>query len=179
MRSRRFDGARRSSRPGRFERGHPPVPGDFDGVIASYGGYVAKFLGDGLLAYFGYPAAHEDEAENAVRAGLDLVAKVRRLLLPSGEALKVRVGVATGLVVVGNIATGSTKEVAATGETPNLAARLQELAAPNTVVVSEVTRRLLGGGFVCERLAPHKAKGFSEPVNAFVDHWREGRREPV
>jgi class 3 adenylate cyclase/predicted ATPase len=137
------------------------------GVIASYGGYVAKFLGDGLLAYFGYPAAHEDEAENAVRAGLDLVAKVGRLLLPSGEALKVRVGVATGVVVVGSMATGPASEVAATGETPNLAARLQELAAPNTVVVSEVTRRLLGGGFVCERLAPHKAKGFSEPVNAF------------
>ncbi len=138
------------------------------GVIASYGGYVAKFLGDGLLAYFGYPAAHEDEAENAVRAGLDLVAKVGRLLLPSGEALKVRVGVATGVVVVGSVATGLADEVAATGETPNLAARLQELAAPNTVVVSTVTRRLLGGGFVCERLAPHSAKGFSEPVNAFV-----------
>ena len=70
------------------------------GVIASYGGYVAKFLGDGLLAYFGYPAAHEDEAENAVRAGLDLVAKVGRLVLPSGETLKVRVGVATGTLRV-------------------------------------------------------------------------------
>jgi len=137
------------------------------GVITSYGGYVAKFLGDGLLAYFGYPAAHEDEAENAVRAGLDLVAKVGRLLLPSGETLRVRVGVATGVVVIGSMAAGSANEVAATGETPNLAARLQELAAPNTVVVSEVTRRLLGGGFVCRRLAPHNAKGFSEPVNAF------------
>lgn len=137
------------------------------GVITSYGGYVAKFLGDGLLAYFGYPAAHEDEAENAVRAGLDLVAKVGRLLLPSGEALQVRVGVATGLVVVGNDMMNGSTEVAATGETPNLAARLQELATPNTVVVSEVTRRLLGGGFVCERLAPRKAKGFSEPINAF------------
>jgi len=137
------------------------------GVIASYGGYVAKFLGDGLLAYFGYPAAHEDEAENAVRAGLDLVAKVGRLVLPSGETLKVRVGVATGLVVVGSMASGLANEVAATGETPNLAARLQELAAPNTVVVSEVTRRLLGGGFVCERLAPRRAKGFSEPISAF------------
>jgi class 3 adenylate cyclase/predicted ATPase len=136
-------------------------------VITSYGGYVAKFLGDGLLAYFGYPAAHEDEAENAVHAGLDLVAKVARLLLPSGEALQVRVGVATGLVVVGNNTMNGSTEVAATGETPNLAARLQELASPNTVVVSEVTRRLLGGGFVCERLAPQKAKGFSQPINAF------------
>ena len=137
------------------------------GVITSYSGYVAKFLGDGLLAYFGYPAAHEDEAENAVRAGLDLVAKVGRLLLPSGEALQVRVGVATGLVVVGNNMMNGSTEVAATGETPNLAARLQELAAPNTVVVSEVTRRLLGGGFVCERFGPHRAKGFSEPINTF------------
>ena len=137
------------------------------GIITSYGGYVAKFLGDGLLAYFGYPAAHEDEAENAVRAGLDLVAKVGRLLLPSGEALQVRVGVATGLVVVGNNMMNGSTEVAATGETPNLAARLQELAAPNTVVVSEVTRRLLGGGFACERLGPQKAKGFSEPIIAF------------
>jgi class 3 adenylate cyclase/tetratricopeptide (TPR) repeat protein len=139
------------------------------GVITSYGGYVAKFLGDGLLAYFGYPAAHEDEAENAVRAGLDLVAKVGRLLLASGEALQVRVGVATGLVVVtSNMLNGSLEEVAATGETPNLAARLQELATPNAVVVSEVTRRLLGGGFVCERLGPQKLKGFSEPVQAYM-----------
>jgi class 3 adenylate cyclase/predicted ATPase len=138
------------------------------GVITSYGGYVAKFMGDGLLAYFGYPATHEDEAENAVRAGLDLVAKVGRLLLPSGEALQVRVGVATGLVVVGsNMFSGSADEVAATGETPNLAARLQELAAANTVVVSDVTRKLLGGGFVCERFGPQTLKGFTEPINAF------------
>jgi class 3 adenylate cyclase/predicted ATPase len=138
------------------------------GVITSCGGYVAKFMGDGLLAYFGYPVAHEDEAENAVRAGLDLVAKVGRLLLPSGEALQVRVGVSTGLVVLErNVVSGSANEVAATGETPNLAARLQELAAPNTVVVSEVTRRLLGGGFVWERLGPKLLKGFSEPVNPF------------
>ena len=138
------------------------------GVITSYGGYVAKFMGDGLLAYFGYPVTHEDEAENAVRAGLDLVAKVGRLLLPSGEALQVRVGVATGLVVLANnVVTGSADEVAATGETPNLAARLQELAGANTVVVSEVTRRLLGGGFVCERFGPLTLKGLTEPINAF------------
>jgi class 3 adenylate cyclase len=138
------------------------------GVITSYGGYVAKFMGDGLLAYFGYPVTHEDEAENAVRAGLDLVAKVGRLLLPSGEALQVRVGVATGLVVLANnVATGSADEVGATGETPNLAARLQELAGANTVAVSEVTRRLLGGGFVCERFGPLTLKGLTEPINAF------------
>jgi class 3 adenylate cyclase/predicted ATPase len=138
------------------------------GVITSYSGYVAKFMGDGLLAYFGYPVTHEDEAENAVRAGLDLVGKVGRLLLPSGEALQVRVGVATGLVVLANNAgSGSADEVGVTGETPNLAARLQEAAAANTVVVSEVTRRLLGGGFVCERVGPQTLKGFTEPISAF------------
>jgi class 3 adenylate cyclase/predicted ATPase len=138
------------------------------GVITSYSGYVAKFMGDGLLAYFGYPVTHEDEAENAVRAGLDLVAKVGRLLLPSGEALQVRVGVATGLVVLArDAATGSADEVGVTGETPNLAARLQELADANSVVVSEVTRKLLGGGFVCERFGPHTLKGFAEPISAF------------
>ena len=137
-------------------------------VITHYGGYVARFMGDGILAYFGYPATHEDEAENAVHAGLDLVAKVGQLLLPSGEALQVRVGVATGLVIVGSsIATGSAEEVAATGEAPNLAARLQELAKANSVVISEVTRRLLGGGFVCERVGPYELKGYSEPVIAF------------
>jgi class 3 adenylate cyclase/predicted ATPase len=138
------------------------------GVITSYGGYVAKFMGDGLLAYFGYPVTHEDEAESAVRAGLDLVAKVGRLLLPTGETLQVRVGVSTGLVVLANnMVSGSADEILATGETPNLAARLQEVATPNTVVVSEVTRRLLGGGFVWERLGPKTLKGFAEPVNTF------------
>jgi class 3 adenylate cyclase/tetratricopeptide (TPR) repeat protein len=136
-------------------------------VVISYGGYVAKFLGDGLLAYFGYPVTREDEAENAVRAGLDLIAKVGRLLLPAGESLQARVGIATGVVVVAsNTFSGSADEVAATGEPPNLAARLQEVAGPNMIVVSEVTRKLLGGGFVCERLGPQKLKGFSEPINA-------------
>jgi class 3 adenylate cyclase/predicted ATPase len=137
-------------------------------VVTHNGGYVARYMGDGLLAYFGYPIAHEDEAENAVHAGLDLVAKLGQLLLPSGEPLQVRVGIATGLVIIGDsIAEGSVAEVEATGEAPNLAARLQQLAAPNSVVISEVTRRLLGGGFVCERLQPSELKGFSEPVTAF------------
>jgi class 3 adenylate cyclase/predicted ATPase len=135
------------------------------GVIASYGGYVAQFMGDGILAYFGYPVTREDEAENAVRAGLDLVAKVGRLLLPSGEALQVRVGVATGLVVLANNEVTGLADV--TGETPNLAARLQGAAAANTVLVSEVTRKLLGGGFVSERFGPQTLKGFTEPINAF------------
>jgi class 3 adenylate cyclase/predicted ATPase len=137
-------------------------------VITHNAGYVARYMGDGLLAYFGYPMAHEDEAENAVHAGLDLVAKLGQLLLPSGEPLQVRVGIATGLVIIGDsIAEGSVAEVEATGEAPNLAARLQQLAAPDSVIISEVTRSLLGGGFVCERLQPSELKGFPEPVTAF------------
>ena len=137
-------------------------------VVTSYGGYVAKFLGDGLLAYFGYPVTREDEPESAVRAGLDLIARVGRLLLPSGEALQLRVGIATGVVVVASSTfSGSADEVAATGEPPNLAARLQEVASSNTIIVSAVTRKLLGGGFVCERLGPLKLKGFSEPIHAY------------
>jgi class 3 adenylate cyclase/tetratricopeptide (TPR) repeat protein len=137
-------------------------------VVTSYGGYIAKFLGDGLLAYFGYPVTREDEPENAVGAALDLVARVGRLLLPSGEALQVRVGIATGVVVVASSTfSGSADEVGVTGEPPNLAARLQELAGPNAIIVSEVTRKLLGGGFVCEPLGLQKVKGFSEPVKAY------------
>jgi class 3 adenylate cyclase/predicted ATPase len=134
-------------------------------VVTRAGGYVAKYMGDGILAYFGYPQAHEDEAERAVRAGLDLVARVGQLVLPSGEPLQVRVGIATGTVIVGEtVGEGSAQEQAAVGETPNLAARLQDLAAPNTVVVSAGTRRLLGGVFAGEELGLHKLKGISDPV---------------
>ena len=137
-------------------------------VIRQNGGYVARFMGDGLLVYFGYPQAHEDEAENAVHAGLDLIAKVTQLLLPSGVPLAVRVGIATGVVVVGEtISEGSTQEQSAVGETPNLAARLQDVAQPNSVIVAESTRKLLGGGFVCEQLGVYELKGFSEPVSVF------------
>src|SRR2546422_5101344 len=103
-------------------------------VVTHAGGYVAKYMGDGILAYFGYPQAHEDEAERAVRAGLDLVARVGQLVLPSGDPLQVRVGIATGTVIVGEtVGEGSAQEQAAVGETPNLAARLQDIAAPNSV----------------------------------------------
>jgi class 3 adenylate cyclase len=137
-------------------------------VIRHNGGYVARFMGDGLLVYFGYPQAHEDEAENAVHAGLDLVARVSQLLLPSGEPLATRVGIATGVVIVEEtIGGGSTREQSAVGETLNLAARLQALAEPNSVVIADATRRLLGGGFVCEQLGDYELKGFSEPVSAF------------
>jgi class 3 adenylate cyclase len=98
------------------------------GPVARYDGFIAKFMGDGILAYFGFPRAHEDDAERAVRAGLDIVAAVGRLRAP--EPLKVRIGIATGLVVVGDlIGEGASQEQAVVGETPNLAARLQALAA--------------------------------------------------
>ena len=122
------------------------------------GGFVAKYMGDGVLAYFGYPRAHEDDAERAIRAGLELVAAVRDLEAPAGTALRVRVGIATGLVVVGDLlGSGAAREQAVVGETPNLAARLQALAEPDSVVIAEATRRLVGGLFECAR--PRRGRG--------------------
>jgi class 3 adenylate cyclase/predicted ATPase len=133
-------------------------------VISRSGGHIARFIGDGLLAYFGYPHADEDDAATAVRTGLDLVAKVGQLLLPSGAPLKVRVGIATGMVVV---CRGSGDDLELVGETPNLAARLQGLGFENTVVIAENTLRLLGAEFVYEPFGQYELKGFSEPVAAF------------
>ena len=115
-------------------------------VIGRFDGFVAKYMGDGVLAYFGYPQAHEDDAERAVRAGLAVVEAVRRLQTP--VPLQMRVGLATGLVVVGDlIGSGASREEAVVGETPNLAARLQALAEPDSVVIAESTRRLVGSLF--------------------------------
>jgi len=115
-------------------------------TVAGFGGFVAKYMGDGVLVYFGYPQAHEDDAERAVRAGLALIEAVRQL--NAAEPLQVRIGIGTGLVVVGDlIGTGSAQEQAVVGETPNLAARLQAAAAPASMVISATTRRLLGGLF--------------------------------
>ena len=137
-------------------------------TLEHIGGHIARFMGDGILAYFGYPQAHEDDAERAVRAGLDLVAKISRLLLPSGEPLQVRVGIATGLVIVGEtLGERSAQEQAAVGITPNLAARLQTAADPNAVLVAESTRRLLGNVFVYEAVRSHQLKGFAQPVLAW------------
>ena len=137
-------------------------------MIGHAGGRIAKYMGDGVLAYFGYPQAHEDDAESAVRAGLDLVAKLGQLVLPSGELLQIRVGIATGLVIVPDPANeGSSREQAIVGETPNLAASLQSQAPPNTVAVAPGTRRLLGDLFVCEDLGSYEFKGVSEPVKAW------------
>ena len=138
------------------------------GEIARYGGHLAKFLGDGVLAYFGWPRTHEDEAERAVRAGLAIAGVVPRLSTPAGEPLMARVGIATGLVVVGDlVGDGAAREEAVIGETPNRAARLQEAATPGAVVIADGTRRLLGEIFDLRDLEPTRLKGFVRPVSAY------------
>ena len=115
-------------------------------TVRRFGGFVAKYMGDGVLVYFGYPQAHEDDAERAVRAGLEIVAAITAL--KSSVPLQTRIGIATGLVVVGDlIGSGEAQERAIVGETPNLAARLQGIAEPNMVVIAEGTRKLLGNLF--------------------------------
>src|SRR3974377_129447 len=137
-------------------------------AVRRFGGFVAQYLGDGVLVYFGYPEAHEDDAERAVRAGLELILAVTALKTP--VALQTRVGIATGLVVVGDLMTGSGEahERGIVGETPNLAARLQGIAEPNTVVIAEATRRLLGNLFELKDLGARDLKGVDEPVRAWV-----------
>jgi class 3 adenylate cyclase/predicted ATPase len=136
-------------------------------TVRRFGGFVARYMGDGVLIYFGYPAAHEDDAERAVRAGLALVDAVATL--PAPEPIQVRVGAATGMVVVGDLV-GSGKGQARdiVGETPNLAARLQAIAEPNTVVIAEATRNLLGNLFELRDLGPMELKGIAPLVRAFA-----------
>ena len=136
-------------------------------TVRRFGGFVAKYMGDGVLVYFGYPQAHEDDAERAVRAGLELIAAVAALKSP--VSLQTRVGIATGLVVVGDlIGSGEAQEHGIVGETPNLAARLQGVAEPNTVVIAEGTRRLLGNLFEFEDLGAKDLKGIVGPVRAWA-----------
>ena len=136
-------------------------------TVRHFGGYVAKYLGDGVLVYFGYPEAHEDDAERAVRAGLELVSAVSTL--KTRASLQTRVGIATGLVIVGDlIGSGEAQERGIVGETPNLAARLQGIAEPNTVVIAESTRTLLGGLFELEDLGAKDLKGIAGPVRAWA-----------
>jgi class 3 adenylate cyclase len=131
------------------------------------GGFVAKYMGDGVLMYFGYPQAHEDDAERAVRAGLELVTAVSAL--KTHALLQTRVGIATGLVVVGDlIGSGASQEQAIVGETPNLAARLQGSAEPNSVVIADNTRKLVGGLFVLQDLGAQDLKGVQGPVRAWL-----------
>jgi class 3 adenylate cyclase/tetratricopeptide (TPR) repeat protein len=163
-------------------------PEDLRGVIGAYhrcctelvernGGFVAKYMGDGVLAYFGYPQAHEHDAERAVRVGLGLVEAVPKLATHAGSPLQVRVGIATGLVVVGDlIGAGAAQEQSVVGETPNLAARLQTLADPGAVVIASSTRRLTGGLFEYRDLGAFELKGFAENVPAW-QVLREGAAE--
>jgi len=134
-------------------------------AITRFDGYIAKFMGDGVLAYFGYPRAHEDAAERSAHAALAIVDAVRQIAGPDNRALETRIGIATGLVVVGDIVgAGAAREEAIVGETPNLAARLQSLAEPNSVLVSEATYRLLGRRFESESRGEQPLKGFAKPV---------------
>jgi class 3 adenylate cyclase/predicted ATPase len=136
-------------------------------TVQRFGGFVAKYMGDGVLIYFGYPQAHEDDAERAVRAGLELVAAVGGL--KTHAALQTRVAIATGQVVVGDlIGSGEAQERGIVGATPNLAARLQGLAEPNSVVIAEGTRKLVGNLFELEDLGTHDLKGIAGPVRAWV-----------
>ena len=137
------------------------------GTVQRFGGFVAKYMGDGVLVYFGYPQANEDDAERAVRAGLELIEAVGRL--KSGAPLQTRVGMATGLVVVGDlIGSGELRERGIVGETPNLAARLQGIAEPNTVVIADSTRKLIGDLFKLENLGSKDLKGILGPVRAWA-----------
>ena len=154
-------------------------PEDLRGIIGAYhrccaetiernGGFVAKYMGDGVLAYFGYPQAHEHDAERAVRAGLGLVEAVPKLAASADSPLQVRIGIATGLVVVGDlIGAGAAQEQAVVGETPNLAARLQALAEPGAVVIASSTRRLTGGLFEYRDLGGVALKGFAGDIPAW------------
>jgi predicted ATPase/class 3 adenylate cyclase len=142
------------------------------GAIARFDGYIARYMGDGVLVYFGFPRAHEDDPQRAARAGLEVVRSVAALSAGSGPSLgtrlQVRVGIATGLVVVGDIVgEGAASESAVIGETPNLAARLQGVAQPDQVVVSSATRALLGEHFHVEDLGEQSLKGLAEPARAW------------
>jgi class 3 adenylate cyclase/tetratricopeptide (TPR) repeat protein len=147
------------------------------GVVARYGGYVANFLGDGIVAYFGWPLADEDQAEQAVRAGLDALAAVRSLSKgrSGGPSVLARVGIASGGVVVGDLESGGARRTAVSGEAPNLAARLQAEALPDQVVIGGLTRQLVGDVFELDEFGARSLKGFAEPVPI----WRVLREQTI
>jgi class 3 adenylate cyclase/energy-coupling factor transporter ATP-binding protein EcfA2 len=141
-------------------------------IVGRYDGHIAKYIGDGLLVYFGYPQAHEDDAQRAVHAGLEIVTGVATLSKPLGASAKtelaVHLGIHTGLVVAGEMGAGSTREeTAIVGETPNIAARLEALAKPGSLLISESTYSLTEGLFICEALGSQSLKGISEPVGVY------------
>ena len=136
-------------------------------IVEAAGGIVAQYQGDGILAYFGYPVASEDDAERAIRAGLDLVKDIVSLA-PAIEKLRLRVGIATGMVVVGERgASAAADQPPIVGGTLNLAARLQSIAEPNTIIIASSTKRLAGGLFEYADLGPRNLKGFSQPIRAW------------
>ena len=144
--------------------------------IEQYEGRIAQYLGDGLLVYFGYPTAHEDDAQRAVRSGLAIVEALQQAPLLQRHGVQVRIGIHTGLVVIGEMGGGTKREHLALGETPNLAARLQGLAAPNTVVMSDATQRLVTGLFDCADLGSQAIKGLSTPVHVYQVQGESGMR---
>ena len=155
-------------------------PEDIRGIISTYhqccarliernGGFVAKYMGDGVLAYFGYPLAHEHDAERAVRAGLAIVDAAAKLETAAGAPLHVRVGIATEIVIVGDLlGSGESQERGIVGDTPNLAARLQGIAEPDSVVIAEGTRKLLGDLFELADLGPRALKGVAAPIRTYA-----------
>ena len=140
-------------------------------VIQRFDGYIAQYLGDGVLVYFGYPVAHEDDAQRAVRAGLGILEAMdplnTRLALPPADRVAIRLGVHTGVVVVGDVGEGVRQEPLALGETPHIAARLQSLAAPNTLVISAATYQLIEGYFMCEALGAQTLHGLTQPLAVY------------
>src|SRR5215475_4570337 len=140
-------------------------------VIQRFDGHIAQLLGDGLLVYFGYPHAHEDDAQRAVRTGLDILAAMgdlnTRLQHEQGIQLAIRLGIHTGLVVVGEMGSSGRQEQLALGETPNVAARLQGLAEPNTIILSSSTFRLVRGYFECQDLGEQTLRGVAEPITVY------------
>src|SRR5712691_9593642 len=140
-------------------------------VIQRYDGHVAQLLGDGLLAYFGYPQAHEDDAQRAVRAALGMLAALgdlnKGLQQAKGIQLGVRIGIHTGLVVIGDMGGAGRQEQLALGEVPNIASRIEGLAAPNTVAISEATSRLVEGYFDCQDLGAQTLRGVAQPLNVY------------
>lgn len=139
-----------------------------ENAIHSFDGHIARYMGDGILAYFGFPAAHEDDAERAVQAAFEIVKAVSALSFPGAMPIQVRIGIATGIVVVGDlIGVGPSREFALVGEAPNLASRLQQIATPNQILVAPSTRRLLGQLFEFADLGEHEVKGHSRPVRVW------------
>ncbi|MEE9560577.1 MAG: AAA family ATPase, partial [Acidiferrobacterales bacterium] len=151
------------------------------GAINRFDGYIGRYVGDALLVYFSYPQAHEDDPQRAVRAGLGIVEAIGALnpkLGKPGITLAVRIGISTGLVVVGDIGKGERREKSAiVGETPNLAARLQDLAEPDTIIIGATTHRLVEDLFICDELGPQQLKGISEPVAAYRVREESGVRD--